>query len=286
MSFGNLTMLLSLPEEPVDKADYDQFLFFECNCDSADFDVFLEYADLRNFSVPADSFICTENEKEAVAVSDGGCTVFYKSARGGVYAVRRFDCKNRTVHIILSDEADGNLQMRHILNTVGIEDLAAERGAIILHSSFIERNGAAVLFCGECGIGKSTQADLWSTYRRAHVINGDKAYLFVKDGAVTASGLPFSGSSGICKNKMLRTDAILSLSWGKENSVSRLTLSDAVRSIAKSVYAPHVFFDRCAGAAADIVSKTDVCRFVCTPDFHAVDALEQYLDGRCQNADK
>lgn len=60
---------------------------------------------------------------------------------------------------------------------IAMERILMEQEAAILHASFIEYEGQAVLFTGPSGIGKSTQAGLWEQYEDAQILNGDRTIL-------------------------------------------------------------------------------------------------------------
>ena len=75
-----------------------------------------------------------------------------------------------------------------VLETIGTERLVGMAGGAILHSSFIEVGGKAVLFTAPSGTGKSTQAGLWRENRGAVVINGDRSVLRIIDSVPCASG--------------------------------------------------------------------------------------------------
>lgn len=103
-----------------------------------------------------------------------------------------------------------------------LSELLLSKGIGILHCSFIEVDGQAILFAGDKQVGKSTQASLWGKYGSATIINGDRAGLFVRDGKVFAGGVPYCGTSGICVNKQLPVKAIVCLSKDTENVLERL----------------------------------------------------------------
>lgn len=110
------------------------------------------------------------------------------------------------------------------LNYLAIERQMMKAGALILHSSFIEMDGKAILFTAPSGTGKSTQADLWKDFRGAEVINGDRTLLVKTDKGYVAAGFPFSGSSGIFKNRVLNIEAIVmirqaTMSSGQEETI-------------------------------------------------------------------
>ena len=108
-----------------------------------------------------------------------------------------------------------------------LPELLLSKGIGILHCSFIEVEGQAILFAGDKQVGKSTQAGLWEKHGGATVINGDRAGLFIKDGRVMAGGVPYCGTSGICKNKLLPLKAIVCPSKGTENKLQKISPMEA-----------------------------------------------------------
>lgn len=167
-----------------------------------------------------------------------------------------------------------------VLNCLSAEHLVAQNGGFIFHSSYMERNGEAVLFTAPSGTGKSTQAALWERLRGAEVINGDRSAVRVENGAVLACGVPFAGSSQICKNKTLPLAAIVYLKQAAFTSIRRLGGAEAFRRV----------WEGCSVNAWDredvcLVSETvqrvlaavPVFELACTPDESAIIALEGVL---------
>lgn len=118
-----------------------------------------------------------------------------------------------------------------VFDSLDLPSILLKKKIGILHCSFIEYQGAAILFSGDKQIGKSTQAALWNKHLNAEIINGDRAALTVENGVVYANGIPFCGTSGICKNKKLPVRAIICLSKGKENVIKRLSGPEAFMSL-------------------------------------------------------
>ena len=115
----------------------------------------------------------------------------------------------------------------HVFEGLRLPELLLSNGIGILHCSFIDVDGKAVLFAGDKQVGKSTQAALWEKYASARVINGDRAGVFIRDGIVTAGGVPYCGTSGICKNEQYPIKAIICLSIGLENKLEKLSPLEA-----------------------------------------------------------
>lgn len=167
-----------------------------------------------------------------------------------------------------------------LLEAIGAERLVTRAGGAILHSSFIDVGGRGILFTAPSGTGKSTQADLWREYRGATVVNGDKSVLRVVDGIPSASGLPYSGSSGICLNRTLPLAAIVYLEQAENNTVTRLRGFEAFRRVWEGVCV-NTWNAEMTGAASDTVgtmlSSVPVYKLCCTPDIRAVEALEKSI---------
>ena len=168
---------------------------------------------------------------------------------------------------------------RFMWSSVSLAQLLLPQNAFFIHSSFISINGKAVLFSAPCGTGKSTQAALWEKHRGAEVINGDKAGIIVENG-VYACGVPFCGTSGICKNKIFPLGAIVLLSQAKTNSIKRLGGAEALQGIMQNIYLDFIAPDeqlKCADLIIELLSDIPVYYLGCTPDERAVITLEKKL---------
>ena len=174
---------------------------------------------------------------------------------------------------VLTDE-------RYFWSSVPLAQLLLSKKAVFIHSSFIDIGGSAVLFSAPCGTGKSTQAELWRLHRNAEVINGDKAGIYLKEGEAFAGGVPFCGTSGICKNRNLPLKAIVVLSQGKENRVKCLTGFEALQAVINNIYldllAPGEK-QKCIDFVIELLEQVNVFSLQCTPDERAVEELEKVL---------
>lgn len=171
------------------------------------------------------------------------------------------------------------MDSRYMWSSVSLPQLLLAQNAFFIHSSFISVNGKAILFSAPCGTGKSTQAALWEKHRQAEVINGDKAGILVENG-VYACGVPFCGTSGICKNKTFPLGAIVLLHQSAENSIRRLTGLEALQGVLRNVYldllAPNEQ-KTIVDLLIALTSEVPVYSFGCTPDENAVVTLENEL---------
>lgn len=277
LSFGNLCLKLQLPERLLETEAYEPFF---CEEKAADFEICYSFS--KEPILLPDSEKKLERGNRIFCLDGERCSVYYKAAvPGEYYAVRRYCSGEKGANITLSEKAKGRLWARLALNTLGVEELAAQKNAVVFHSSFVEVQKKALLFTGPCGIGKSTQARLWSGYRLAPIINGDKTLLYLENEKVFASGLPFSGSSGISKNKSMELGTIVQLGKGKENRAFPLSKKQAFLCLLKSSYIPPFFSESVSATLAEIAEKSKVCSLLCTPDENAVKVLESYIEGEC-----
>lgn len=183
-----------------------------------------------------------------------------------------------SINITLKRAVYGKITASAILEALGTERLVGAAGGAILHSSFIDVGGEAVLFTAPSGTGKSTQAELWREHRGAVVVNGDRSVLRIVDSVPCASGLPYSGSSGICLNRTLPLRAIVYIEQAMENSVTRLHGFAAFRKVWEGVCVntwDTAQVSRASDIVRKIVTSVPVCLQKCTPDLRAVEELER-----------
>ncbi|MBO5463204.1 MAG: hypothetical protein J6A49_07815 [Clostridia bacterium] len=165
---------------------------------------------------------------------------------------------------------------RYMWNSVSLSQLLLPFKVLLFHASYISFNDEAILFSADCGVGKSTQAELWRKHRGAEVINGDKAGVSVENGKVYAHGLPFCGTSGICKNRTLPLKAIVFLGQAPENKIRRVTGVEAIQSLLHNIYLDFLApgeMQKCVDVLIELLNTIPVYRLDCTPDERAVETL-------------
>ncbi len=194
------------------------------------YSLFLGDSEITDFSVevtetdtlPEKNGICLFDGELSDVYLDGEIRRTYSSFPVGEEQIKEdFACRvnNEKLYISFRDETNEFL----VFEGLRLPELLLSKGIGILHCSFIEVDGQAILFAGDKQVGKSTQAALWEKYSSATIINGDRAGLFVKDGIVTAGGVPYCGTSGICKNKQYPLKAVVCLSKGTDNKLEKLS---------------------------------------------------------------
>lgn len=260
----------------VDFQDVEPYSLFLYDGEQTDYSVNIEFTS----QLPKETENpCYEAKEKVYGYEKNVLYCYYKSRdNGNYYACRIVDGKNIT--IIIDDKYRDMLWTRVIFSLMGIEGLVAENNGCVLHSSFIEKNGVAILFTGPCSIGKSTQADLWKKYADATIVNGDKTLIFEKDGVIFASGMPFSGSSKDCLNRVVPLKSIICLQQSKCNTVKNCTKGEAFYKLYKNCY-PIPYSQECTGMLIDFIDKLSrnvpVYEYACLADESAVRCLEREL---------
>lgn len=201
------------------------------------------------------------------------------------YAVAVYDYPRGIIQVdYLEKGAHCVSEMNNSFFHLGLEAMLIYRERLCLHAACVDTELGGILFSGPSGIGKSTQAELWCTYRGAHQINGDRPILSKGHDGWLAWGSPYAGSSRCHVNESCPVTAIVMLRQAKECSLRRLNRAEAFRSIWSGL-TMNSWDERFVEAATDLtielIGKVPVLEFSCTPDEQAVDYLEQGLRKEC-----
>ncbi len=214
--------------------------------------------------------------------SEDSYRFFYRYFGGDEYNAEKIvpkkNCFEQTVFV--SSKRQKNFNINSLFDYVDPPALASMFSSSVFHASYIDLDGEALLFTAPSGVGKSTQADLWNRYKNKEIINGDKVMISVKDDIVKAHGLPFSGSSNICKKRSLKVKAFVRLQKSAENKAEIIKGFKAYKALFEGCY--HIDWSRdLDGKIADIAKKAavlaPVISYRCVPDKTAVDYLENFL---------
>lgn len=133
------------------------------------------------------------------------------------------------------DYAEGVCVYRHICRP-----LPELFDAYLMHCAVIEYNGDGYAFAAKSGTGKSTHINLWKKCfgDDVHVINGDKPILRYVDGAFYAYGTPWCGKERLNTNRSVKLKAICFIERAKENTIKKITPSDALTRIFHQILTP------------------------------------------------
>ena len=165
---------------------------------------------------------------------------------------------------------------------LGIEEIMLTHGRMFLHAACVQTHLGGILFSGPSGIGKSTQAGLWCAHRDGRLINGDRTILSREGETYRAWGSPYAGSSRCHVNDSAPVRAIVMLRQAAECSLRRLEPGEAFRNLYAGAAVSR--WDRTSVLRScdflgELARQVPVVEFSCTPDAHAVDFLENALQG-------
>lgn len=160
---------------------------------------------------------------------------------------------------------------------------AVQHHIIYLHSSLIDWNGRGLMFLGASGIGKTTQAELWSEYLDAVIINGDRVFVQETENAFLGWGTPWHGSSPYCENASVPVEALIVLKQATENSIRELTGFEKVTAVSESVFYPRWLeggMELCLETLDHLLTALPVYELSCRPDEAAVELVEKTVFGK------
>ena len=168
-----------------------------------------------------------------------------------------------------------------IFNALALEKVLITHESIILHASYVNYNGKAILFTAPSGTGKSTQAALWEEYKGAEIVNGDR--VIIREGAegFEAYGIPVCGSSDICLNRTLPIAAIVYLQQGTENHIQLMRFAERVKSLISETtisFFDHEFVEQALEVLQRLGAQVPCYYYSCTKDEDAVIKLYDTLE--------
>ena len=144
----------------------------------------------------------------------------------------------------------------------------AEEGGFLVHAASAIRSGAAYLFAGVSGAGKTTMARL--APRDAVVLTDEISYVRRIASGYRAYGTPFAGElarSGA--NTSAPVEALYLLEQGPENRIEPMARKDAARALMRHI----LFFAheeemvaRVFDSVLEFLSRVQVSRLIFTPD--------------------
>lgn len=176
---------------------------------------------------------------------------------------------------------EGNLEQRIFTRMVSliVSTILCKYNGMTVHSSVVNISGQAILFSGNSGSGKSTQAYLWNKHTNAVIINHDKA-LIRKEQYWTVYGSPWSGSTPCYRNEKAQIKTLIFLEHGASNELVRLERREAIRRLFPQLrffYSSIDVFDRLSDTLASFVEDIPIYLYRCLPDKSAVEYLKHHL---------
>ena len=146
--------------------------------------------------------------------------------------------------------------------------LVFSRG-LVFHASGIDDGGRGVLFIGQSGAGKSTQAALWSSVPGVVVMNDDRVAVRIGDAELFCFGIPWGGTLEIARNHKAPVAAIMLLEKADENSISGLPKEAAFPLLVARAFLPYweaPLLERSLDVLNEIVARVPVYSLRCRPE--------------------
>jgi hypothetical protein len=157
----------------------------------------------------------------------------------------------------------------------------AVAGELVIHACGIAIDGAAVLFCGTSGAGKTTTARLWSRHARgARVLSDDRVVLTRRASGHDAHGTPWHGEGRFAAPLAAPLRALFFIRHGEASRAVPVRTADAAaRLFARSFPPP---WDRAAvartlAACARVARSTPAWELRFRPDASAIRVVRETL---------
>jgi hypothetical protein len=147
---------------------------------------------------------------------------------------------------------------------------------LMAHASLVDLDGVGVLFIGNSGVGKTTQAEQWQKHRSADIINGDHVFIRKWKDCFWGYGSPWHGSSPYCENKKTKLRAIVALRQSAKNRLTHLSGLDAILEVENGIYLPkwrREEMDQALPVFDDLLSQVPVYLLECRIDEEAVEIV-------------
>ena len=152
--------------------------------------------------------------------------------------------------------------------------------SINAHAAVVVSHGEGIMFVGESGAGKSTQAELWKKYTDAWVLNYDKPTIGYYNHRLVVSGTPWGGKEGHCDNRTVPLRCIVHVNKAKHNNVTMIPSGKAY-SLIFGLFAPCFFVEgsveKYSVLLHGFLNEINVYELECTPDKEAVQTLYDIL---------
>lgn len=277
-SFAGLNGTIAYANEVKITKNFQPFLK---KCQISDYVV--EYLSCTNLPDLHGEYLYTGIEYDVIQKENGDVIRIFKDAKkdGFVYAYSKMLPFEEQVKIFyLKGNEEYFDDMNNSFFHSGWEQILLWKNRMILHASLIDTAYGGILFSGVSGAGKTTQAELWMKWEKAHQINGDRPILYRSDKEWLGCGSPYAGSSECYINECIPIRAIILLEQGKQTSLQRVSVTEAVRRIYanSTVYTWNKeYVERILNLIMALVQEIPVYRLVNRADHDSVEIVKKEL---------
>ena len=189
------------------------------------------------------------------------------------------DWKEAVVYY-LKNKLDGEYALTGPVGEVLFRTILLFRKGLCIHASALICENKGIIFAAPSGTGKTTQSEMWKSFKNARIINGDRAALGICDKTPFVYGSPWSGSSGAFSNSSAPLEAVIVLEQAQANELHRLDSKVAVSMLLPRCFLPY-FDERLMTLAinnlSSIIASTPVYLLKCRPDKEAVELVYKCL---------
>lgn len=208
---------------------------------------------------------------------DGSILCLAKGGPKGPIAITQWDGRGRTLVCYRNPAYCGTGQsVGLLLRLLPLRSVLQKEGVLFFHASQAVCQGRGILFTAPSGTGKTTQANLWRTYRGAEVVCNDRTLIY---GGKTY-GYPLDGSQPVGSGAVHDLGAVVLLRQGQENRVRNLRPGQAMAGLMPQLvldgWNPEARALACM-QLGELIGGYPVYELECTPDEGAVACLEQRL---------
>jgi hypothetical protein len=157
--------------------------------------------------------------------------------------------------------------------------LARGRGVEVHACGVIDKDGAAYLFAGQSGAGKSTIARLWSR-AGATILSDDRIVLRIRDGKVWMYGTPWHGEEQFGCPEAAPLSRIFFLAHAPENKTATITKAGAAALLFARAFPP--FYDKAGldftlSFLGDVMHRVPASQLAFVPDAGVVGFVRAQL---------
>ena len=155
---------------------------------------------------------------------------------------------------------------------------------LVLHGSSLAFDGNGIIFSAPSGTGKSTHTRLWREKygERVVMLNDDKpAIRFNDNGEPIVYGTPWSGKTELNNNAQAPLRGIVFLSRGKENTIRRLSVTEALLYMNRELSLPYhdaALGERLLDTATRLLQAVPAYLMNCTISEEAVELVRTTLE--------
>jgi hypothetical protein len=158
----------------------------------------------------------------------------------------------------------------------------ARAGELVVHACGLVASGAAVLFCGPSGAGKTTTARLWSRHARGTRVLSDDRVVLTRDGkGHQAHGTPWHGEGRFASPTSAPLRALFFIRHGRSTRILRMAPAAAAAALFARSFPPPwdaVAVGRTLAACARVAERTPAWELRFRPDPGAIRAVRETLE--------